>query len=254
MKRANLGFGIACALLPGCSFVGATAEIGLVQMTLSGDAALASAQGGVPPSSFQDVDGALGVGSELYSPILRGQLDLGSLVVTGSAFVLDESGSGTLAATFGPIAAGTPVQTEFEFANAKLSLTYDIGLGPVKLSPGLALDVIDFRLAARETTFGNSGQIDELLPLPMLFLRAEGDIGVVAVVGEAGYLDVPEIDGAAVRLLDLEGMVEVRVFPTLQLFAGYRLIDIDGKGETSDTSFALDAALDGWVVGGGIRF
>jgi len=44
------------------------------------------------------------------------------------------------------------------------------------------------------------------------------------------------------------------VLPTLHLFAGYRLLDIDGKGETSDTSFAIDGLIDGWVIGGGFRF
>ena len=248
------GLFLALAVLPGCSFVGVTGEIGLVQMALRGDAALASATGGVPPSSLQSVRSAMGLGSDLHAPTLRGQLDLGSLVVTASTFLIDEDGDGTLAATFGPIAAGTPVRTEFDFANAKISATYDIGLGPVKVSPGIGVDLLDFGLTATESTFGNRGEIDEFLPAPMLFVRAEGDIGLVGVIGEVGYLDLPEIDGFEVGLLDLEAMVELRVFPTLQLFAGYRLIDFDGIGETSDSSFALDVMIDGWIVGGGIRF
>lgn len=244
----------AILTLPACSFVGATAEVGFVAMKLSGDAALASATGGVPPGSLQNVQGDLGLGDDVFAPTLRGQVDLGALVLTGSTFVLDEDSSGTLAATFGPIATGTPVRTEFDFLNTKLSATYDIGLGPVKLSPGLAVDIIDFRLAATETTFGNQGRIDEFLPLPMAFLRAEGDIGIVGVIGEIGYLDIPEVDGAEVRLLDMEAMVEVRILPLVQLFAGYRLIDVDGKGETSNTSFALDTELEGWIIGGGVRF
>lgn len=196
----------------------------------------------------------MGLGSDMGSPYLRGQLDLGSTVLTASGFIVQQAGDGTLAATFGPIASGTAVRTELDFANIKFSAAYDIGLGPVKISPGVGFDLIDFNLSATESTFGNRGEINEFLPLPMLFVRAEGDIGVVGIVGEVGYLDMPEIDGAEIRLLDLEAMLEFRFFPTLQLFAGYRMIDIDGQGETSDSSFALDTTLDGWMIGGGIRF
>ena len=175
-------------------------------------------------------------------------------MLTGSAFSVSEEGSGTLATTFGPLSAGTAVRSKLDLANAKVSLTHDFGFGPVKISPGLAVDVVDFRLTASEPTFGNEGEIDEFLPLPMLFCRAEGDIGVVAILAEVGYLDVPEVEGAEVALLDLEAMLEWRVLPTVQLFAGYRLIDVDGFGETSDTSFGLDVQLEGWFIGGGIRF
>lgn len=252
-RTVLLGAGLP-ALLGGCSFVGATAQVGFASMSFQGDAALASATGGVPSSSFQDVDEELGVGSMAVGPFLRGQVDLGSLVATGSTTVFEQDGGGTISSTWGPIAAGSQVRTSFEFHNTKLSLTYDIDLGLVKVSPGIGLDVIDFNLTATETTFGNQGQIDELLPLPMALVRAEGGIGIVDFVGEVGILSIPEIDGAEVDLLDIEALVEVSMLPTLHLFAGYRLLDIDGKGETSDTSFAIDGLIDGWVIGGGFRF
>lgn len=241
-------------LLPACSFVGATAEIGYTQLALTGEVALASATGGVPAGSLQDMGSALGIGSDQGTPYVRGQLDLGNTVLTASVFVLHEEGSGTLARTFGPLAAATAVRSELDLTNAKLTMTYDIGLGPLKVSPGLGLDVLDLSLSATEPVFGNRGEIDELLPLPMLFCRVEGDIGLVALIAEVGFLDMPEIDGAEVTLLDLEAMVEYRLLPTMQLFAGYRLLDVDGKGETSDSSYALDVTLDGWVIGGGVRF
>ena len=241
---------LALVVLPGCSFIGATGEVGFIQLAFTGDAALASAKGGVPPGSFQDVSGGLGLGSDMGSPYLRGQIDLGSAVITASGVIVEEEGSGTLARTFGPIAAGTMVRSELDIANIKLGTTFDIGFGPVKISPGIGLDLIDFSLTATESTFGNQGEIDQLLPLPMLFIRAEGDIGII---GEIGYLDMPEIDGAEIRLLDFAAMLEFRFFPALHLFAGYRLIDIDGLGEAADSSFALDVFVDGWMIGGGMR-
>lgn len=242
------------AALPACSFVGVTAEVGFVQMAFGGDAALASASGGVPPGSMQSLESTMGLGSDLAAPTARAQLDLGAMVVTASGLYLRERGDGNLAATWGPIASGTAVRTELDFTNIKVSVTHDFGLGPLKVSPGIAVDLIDFRLAATESTFGNRGEIDQFLPLPMLFVRAEGDIGLLGLIAEVGYLKVPEIDGAEVALLDAELMLEYRLLPTVQLFGGYRLLDLDGTGETSDSSFAVDLTLDGWFIGGGIRF
>jgi len=223
-------------------------------MSIDGDIALASATGGVPASASQDIASAFGLGDDQGSPYLRGQLDLGTLVFTASAFQFSERGQGVLNATFGGLAAATAVATELDFANAKVSGTFDIDLGPVKLSPGLALDVFDFQFKATETTFGNSEQIDEFTPVPMLFVRAEAGVGLVAAVAEVGWLQTPEIDNAELALLDLEAMVELRLAPGFQLFAGYRSIDIDGKGETETESFEVDLNVSGWLIGGGVRF
>lgn len=234
--------------------VGATAELGWTQMSVDGDIALASATGGVPASASQDIGSAFGLGDEQGSPYLRGQLDLGTLVLTASAFAFEERGQGVLNATFGGLSATTPVATELEFANAKISAAFDFDLGPVKLSPGLALDLFDFRFKATETTFGNSEQIDEFTPVPMLFLRGEAGISAVAAVVEVGWLKTPEIDSAELMLLDLEALVELRLAPGFHLFAGYRSIDIDGKGETDTDSFEVDLSVSGWLIGGGLRF
>lgn len=254
MKANTLAILALGALSSACSFVGASAQLGYTMATVKGTAALASGKGGVPPNSDQSLDSALGIGDAVGSPYLRGQLDLGTFVLTGSLFSLDESGSGTLQNTWGSLAGGSTVESDLKFTNAKLSGSFDFGLGPIKVSPGLAVDLIDLRLTATETTFGNSAEIDSFLPLPMLFCRAEGDIGIVTAVVEGGYLHLPEIGGNEATLIDLEALLEVRAAPLLHFFAGYRRIDLDGFGETSDSSYALDALVDGWVIGGGLRF
>ncbi|MFO1076490.1 MAG: hypothetical protein U1E73_02050 [Planctomycetota bacterium] len=254
MKAKQLAILVAAALSSACSFIGATAQLGYTMARVQGDVATTPGKGGVLPNSEQHLEPALGLGDDVGSPYLRGQADLGSLVLTGSLFALDEHGSGTLQGTFGSLASGTNVDSSLHLTNAKLSATVDIGLGPVKVSPGLAVDLVDFRLVATEPTFGNSAAIDRFLPLPMLFCRAEGDIGIVTAVVEAGYLDIPEVGGTGVRLLDLEALLEVRAAAMVHFFAGYRRIDLDGFSETSDSSFALDTVIDGWIVGGGVRF
>jgi hypothetical protein len=249
----------ACLLLAttwcaGCAVTSASGEVGFTQMSVGGDIALASGTGGVPPGSNQDIGSAFGLGDPQGSPYLRGHVAFDSLVFTGSAFWFDEHGQGTLDATFGGLAEATPVSTVLEFANCKLSGAYAFDLGPVVLSPGLALDLFDFHFKATETTFGNSEEIDEIMPVPMLFLRAAGEVGIVEGSVEVGYLQIPEIDHSEVLLLDLEALLQVHVTPSFLLFAGYRAIEIDGKGETDTSSYEVDLSVSGWSIGGGVRF
>lgn len=247
---------VLLALLPlgACSSVGVTGQVGYTQMQVSGNLALTSGTGPVSAASEQDIGSAFGLGDRQGSPYLRAQADLGVPVLTLSAFQIEESGAGTLESTFGGLSTNTPVRSDLEITNAKASLTFDIGLGPVKVSPGLALDVFDLYFKATETQFGNSETIDELIPFPLLFLRAEAGLGPVSCVGEIGFLETPEIDGAKGRVLDLDVMVEWSVLPLVEVFAGYRLIDIAARGQTDTESFDADLQIDGWVLGGGIRF
>lgn len=244
-----------CGLLFGaCAAPSGAIDVGYTMMAVSGDIALSSGTGGVGTNASQDIESAFGLGDDQGSPYVRAELDLGSPVFTLSGFTFSESGQGVLDATFGGISASTPVDTELDFANVKFSMTFDIELGPVTLAPGLAVDVFDLQFKATETTLGNSEEIDEIVPVPLLFLRAQADLGPFTLVGEGGYLDTPEMDGAEGKVLDLEARLDWQVLPMLGLFAGYRRIDIDAHGETDTDSFAVDLLVDGWVIGGGFRF
>jgi len=240
--------------LAGCVPVGMTVQAGYTQMEVGGDIALANGTGGTGNAPQQDVGTAFGLGDQRGSPYLRAQADLGTLVLTASAFHFRESGEGQLDASFGGLPAATPVATDLELGCAKLSATFDIDLGPVKVSPGLAMDVflLDFR--AQELALGNAEVIDEILGVPLLFVRAEAGIGVVDLVAELGYLQTPRIDGSKVRVLDAELMAECTVLPTLHLFGGYRFIDIDATGDTGTESYGIDLQVRGFMIGGGLRF
>jgi hypothetical protein len=245
---------VALSLLGACAVPSAEIDVGYTMMAVSGDIALSSGTGGVSTGASQDIESAFGLGDDQGSVYVRAQLDLGSPVFTASGFMFSESGQGVLDATFGGISASTPVDTELDFANIKFSMTFDIPIGPVTIAPGLAVDTFDLHFKATETTLGNSEEIDEIVPVPLLFLRAQADLGPVSLVGEGGYIDIPETDGAEGKVLDLEARLDWQVFPMFALFAGYRRIDIDAKGETDTDSFAVDLLVDGWMVGGGIRF
>lgn len=237
-----------------CSIVGVTGQVGYTNMSVGGDMALASGLGGVPASAHQDIGSAFGLGEGQGSPYLRGQIDLGVPVFTASGFQFQEAGSGVLNATFGGLSASTPVNASLEFTNVKLSSTFDFDLGLVKVSPGIALDLFDLRFKATETTLGNSEEINQLVPLPLLFVRAEADLLLCSLVGEVGYLQTPEINRNKGRCLDLEALLEWSVLPMVQVFAGYRHIDIDWHGESESDSFDVNLAVDGWMLGGGLRF
>lgn len=244
----------AMLLLGACAAPSGAIDVGYTMMAVSGDIALSSGVGGVTSGSNQDIESAFGLGDDQGSPYVRAQLDLGSPVFTASGFMFSESGQGVLDATFGGIPGSTPVETELDFANVKFSMTFDIPLGPVTIAPGLGVDVFDLHFKATETTLGNSEEIDEIVPVPLLFLRAQAGLGPVTFVGEGGYIDTPDMDGAGGTVLDLEARVDWQILPMLALFAGYRRIDIDAYGETDSESFAVDLLVDGWMVGGGFRF
>src|SRR5690606_9598741 len=105
-----------------------------------------------------------------------------------------------------------------------------------------------------ELSLGNAEVIDEIVGVPLLFLRAEAGVGPVDVIGEIGYLETPRIDGGEGRFLDAEVLVEVSVLPLGHVFAGYRLLDIDANGHTSSDSYGIDLQVRGWQIGGGLRF
>jgi len=240
--------------LASCSPIGWTVQAGYTQLEVGGDIALASGTGGTGGAPEQDVGTAFGLGDPRGSPYLRAQADLGAVVLTASGFEFRESGDGRLDSTFGGLPASTPVHTDLQLGCAKLSATYDFDLGLVKISPGLAIDVFDLDFRAEEQSLGNAEEIDEIVGVPMLLVRAEAGIGVVDVVAEIGYLETPRIDRNKGRFLDAELMVEGSVLPLLHVFAGYRYIAIDATGDTGTDSFGIDLQVRGFVVGGGLRF
>ena len=175
-------------------------------------------------------------------------------VLTSSVLWIREDGRGQLDDAFGGLPDGTPVVTRLDLALAKVSAAYDLDLGLVKVAPGVAFDVFALDFTASELTLGSREEIDDVVFVPMPFVRAEAGVGPLTAVVEAAYLDVDQLGDNEGRFLDLEAMVEWSPLPLGQLFLGYRLIDIDGSGDTGTESFAADLQIHGWFVGGGLRF
>jgi hypothetical protein len=237
----------------GCAPVATSLQAGFTQVSVDGDIALAEGTNGTGGVPAQDLRSAFGLGDPQGSPYLRGVFDFGGPVVTASGFIFSEKGRGTLDANFGGLPAATPVASSLDFGVLKLTGSYDFDLGPVTLSPGLAFDVVDLDFTVEELSLGNREEIDEVVGVPMLFLRTSGELGPVTAVGEIGYVEA-EIDSSKGSFLEVEAFLEVSVSSRLHLFAGYRYIDFDATGDTGTDSFDVDLVVRGWSIGGGIDF
>jgi hypothetical protein len=238
-------------VLPSCYQFEVTAQAAYAQLTLDGD--LGYQNGATTASVQQDIQSAFGLGEAQGVPYGRVMLDVGVPVLAVSGFQFEESGSGVLQANFGDVPAGIGVNSDFEMTNGKASLAFQIDLGPVAVSPGLAVDYFDLKVDVQDV-FGAFQESVELAgPVPMLFLRAEADLGIVAAVAEGGYMRI-DLDEVTASLLDLEALVEVRPTSLIHLFVGYRLLNLAADGTIDGDTFDTDITLSGFFVGGGVRF
>lgn len=240
--------------LGACFQCAVKADVGYTSMAIRGDMALAPSGSSTGATINQDFESGLGLGDQSGSPNIRAELDLGVPVFSVEAFQFSDSGIGTLSGSFGNISGGTEVASELDFSNVKAAMTFDIGLGPVKLSPGLAVDVFDLDLRVQDIAGFVEENVSLTAPVPLLFLRAEGDLGIVSAVAELGALKTPKIQDIEGTFWDAEARIEVRPSTMFHLFAGYRIIHVEGNGNMDNQDFETSFDISGWLIGGGIRF
>lgn len=238
-------------VLPSCYQFEVTAQAAYAQLSLDGD--LGYQNGSTSANIQQDIESAFGLGDDQGAPYGRVMVDVGVPVLAVSGFQFDESGTGVLQANFGDVPAGLGVNSEFEMINAKASLAFQIDLGPVAIAPGLAVDYFDLQVDVQDVFGAFQESVDLAGPVPMLFLRAEADLGFVAAVVEGGYMEI-DVDDVTASLLDLEAMLELRPTTLIHVFAGYRLLNLVADGEIDGDTFDTDFTLSGFFVGGGLRF
>lgn len=241
-------------ITPGVPGIGVTGQVGYAHMSVGGELALDTTANGSPSSIEQSVDSAFGLGDGRGSPFFRGQVDVGGPVVTASVLWLRESGQGELQDAFGGLAQGTTVDSRMDVALAKISASYDFDIWLLKVSPGVLFDVFALDFSVREPFFGGREEIDDVVFVPMPFVRTEAGLGPVRAVAELGYIDVSSLGDSSGKFLDLEATIEWQILPLAHLFAGYRYIGIDGDGESEQNTFATDLQIQGWMIGGGLRF
>ncbi|MCU0864313.1 MAG: hypothetical protein MUC36_11000 [Planctomycetes bacterium] len=244
----------AVCFTPACYEFKVHAQAGYAQLAVDGD--LGYVNGSTTASIRQDVQSAFGLGDDQGSPYARVSVDTGVPVLSVSGFTFDESGDGVLQASFGDsplLVAGTPVRSELEMTNIKGSYLFQIDLGPVAISPGIAVDYFDLDVQVRDAIGIANERVELQAPVPLAMLRGEVDLGIVSAMAEVGYMrvDVDEVSGS---LLDIEAMLMVHPTALIDLFVGYRSLMLTADGEIDGDTFDTDLQVGGLILGGGLRF
>lgn len=260
---------VACAafVLQSCfSLPSVAVHAGFASLALNGDVGFVpassdsgrqssrSGDGGSAGSIRQDIDDALGLGDYQGSPYFRAEVDLGMPRISLSGLRFKDSGNGVLDQQFGSnLPASTPVSSDFDLTNIKAALTFDFGLGPVTLSPGLALSYLDLTVGAEDVLGIFREELDLKAPIPLPMVRGEIDLSLAALIAEVGYMEI-DVDSVRAKMLDLELLLEIRPTRMLNVFVGYRSLQMEAAGRINDNRVDIDVGLSGFVLGGGLRF
>jgi hypothetical protein len=250
MRCPILAVALPIFAFPACAPLHVAAQAGYAQMSLDGDIGYTSGSGVVVD---QDVQSAFGLGDDQGTPYGRAEFDFGVPRLVASGFLFDDEGSGTLQADFGDIPGGVPVNSDFELSNLSGALAFDIGIGPVTISPGIAVDYFDLRMEVTDAFSIQRETVELSGPVPMGFLRGQVEFWKFAAIVEGGYVTA-ELDDVDATLVDLEAMLEFRPTDLFNLFVGYRELAIDGDGNVDGDDFDVDITLGGFFFGGGVRF
>lgn len=245
MVRTLLSFAALLALAVSCTPVAVTTEVGYARLRLGGDLSLTTGSN----SNAQDVESAFGLGSDRDCPYARVLADFGLPEFGVAGFLLREEGTGVLTDDFGALPAGTPVATRLELGNAKCTAALGFAVGPLTVAPGLLFDV--FAIDFRATSAGNAELVDDVVAVPMPFVRVGLPLGALRANAEIGYLDVP---GGRGRFADMEAMLTWEPTSNVQLFGGWRLLSADAEGDTGADTVGIDLRVSGWFAGVGLRF
>lgn len=201
-----------------------------------------------------DLRGSLDVGDTEPSPYLRFETNLGPQHIRIHGFGYDSNGSGVLAETFGDIPAGTAVTTSMEFFSASAAWSWDLFPGDtVRLAPGVQAAFASLDVSATATTPSVFEKVDTDVIVPMPYLEGAVALGPVTLVADAGVM-AAKLGDANGRYWDAEALLRFQPGDDFELFAGWRYLLLDSHGLASDRDFDADIYLNGWFIGGGVRF
>lgn len=247
MKKALVVLG----LLASCSAPSVSVMPTVIDNSLTGS--ISGSSGGGVTGSNDLGDLGLGDSEMVFSP----RLDLNflssqiSISNSSSAF----SGSGTLDAEieFGGegIGVGVDVDTVMDIDATSLLWTYNfVNTDTAHFGLGLGLSAFDFALDMEETGVpANSTSTDEILPVPLIGIRAGGDLGMIRLAGSLSTLQV-DADGGEISVTDLDIYAGIDIIgDTGTLIVGYRSFDVDAAYDDGADSVALELGLGGPYFG-----
>lgn len=218
-----------------------------------GKVALQNAAGSLDLSSVQHrFDGDLGLDDFRAAPYLRGEWESNRHNVRLHGFGFTASGSGTLSAPYGDIPSGTAVTTSLDFYSVAGNYTYDVWTGDwARLGLGGQLSFLSLDVAARSGLGREAVETNVLAPMP--FAEVEFFKAPFSAVLDAGFMSA-DLGDASGRYYDVEAMARWQATDGFDVFGGYRMLFTDVAGRASDRDFDADIYVQGWFIGGGIRF
>lgn len=240
----------ACEVVPH-----AQARVAYAQLGLAGDIGLGDSSGGAVGDARVDLQDDLGLDHPVGTPYFNGELSTLAGNVSLSAFSFSQNSRGQLSGDFGDLPSGQQVATDFDITSVKAFYSYDVlELGPLRLAPGLGIDLLETQTTVSTISAPSAfEEIEVLAPIPMLFVEAEVDLKIVSAEIEVGgsSLSFSDADGT---FWDIEAQVVGSIMPLVDLYAGYRFISIDADGTSEGQQFRANLDVQGWFIGGGIRF
>jgi len=247
MKKALVLLG----LLASCSAPSVSVMPTVIDNSLTGSIS-GSSSGGVAGSNGLD-DLGLGDSEMVFSPRLDLNFLSSQISVTNSSSAF--SGSGTLDAEIGfggdDLAVGLDVDTDMDLDATSVLWTYNfLNTDTAHFGLGFGISAIDFALNMEETGNPiNSTATDEILPVPLIGIRAGGDLGLIRLAGSLSTLQV-DADGGEISVTDLDIYAGVDfIGDTGTLVLGYRSFDVDAAYDDGDDSVALELGLGGPYFG-----
>lgn len=227
-------------------------DAGVMFARARGEVALQNSAGTLALGDNQHSLGSMGVDETEASPYvdLEAVRDVHHFRISG--FRLDSEGSGTLTGDFGDLVAGTPVTASIDFINVGGAYIYDLMRDDTfRLGVGGQLGYYQLDVEARSAGGNESVRTEVFVPMPCVEANVYlGDL----TLGAFGSLMGADLGDASGRYIDFESTVRWRVLPELELFGGYRYVLMDAYGEASSRDFDADVEVNGWFMGGGIRF
>ena len=247
MKKAL----VLLTLLASCSAPSVSVLPAVIDNSLTGSIS-GSTGGGI--SGSNDLE-ALGLGDSdfVFTPRVDLNFMSSQISITNSSSSFSGSGTVDSEIEFGGegIGVGVDVDTDMDVGATNLLWTFNfVNTDTAHFGVGLGLSAFDFSLAMEETGVPmNSITTDEILPVPLLGIRAGGDLGMVRLAGSLATLQV-DADGGEISVTDLDVYAGIDIIgDTGTLVVGYRSFDLDASYDDGADSVALELGLGGPYFG-----
>jgi hypothetical protein len=245
---------IVLGLLVSCSAPSVSVIPAVIDNSLTGSISGTSdsSLGSIPGSNDLEDDLGLGESDMVFSPRL--DLNFLSSQISVSNSSPSFSGSGTLVEDMGfdddspNFPAGSEVDTALDLNATSLLWTYNfVNTDAAHFGLGLGISAFDF-VFNMETDIG-ALDTDVRWPVPLIGIRAGGDLGVVRLAASLATLQVAA-NGGEISFTDLDVYAGIDVIgDTGGLVLGYRSIDIEAAYDDGEASVAMELGLGGPYFG-----